>query len=121
MGIQKIADDINALTIHPVSTDEYSAGYQAARHDAWLIAQEAADKNGEVGISEDQIKHMVQRFLGWKLPQNFSPDGGISFKQTFNEHTDHPMVHEPSGTNLLDVNQAEMMVRHMLEGLPPSA
>lgn len=43
MGIQKIADHINALTIHPVSTDEYSAGYQAARHDAWLIAQEAIE------------------------------------------------------------------------------
>lgn len=41
--IQKIADDIKALTIHPVATEEYSAGYQAARHDAWLIAQDAAE------------------------------------------------------------------------------
>lgn len=44
MSIQKIADDIKALTIHPVATDEYSAGYQAARHDAWLIAEESAEK-----------------------------------------------------------------------------
>jgi hypothetical protein len=31
-------------------------------------------------MTEDQIKHMANRFLGWKLPSNFSPDAGISFK-----------------------------------------
>ncbi len=50
--------------------------------------------------TDKQIKHMVDRFLGWKLPENFNPGGGISFKKTFNEH--HPMKHEPTGTNLLD-------------------
>ena len=69
-------------------------------------------------MTEAQIKHMVNRFLGWKLPGNFSPDAGISFKATFNEHTGHPMRHEPSGTNLLDATQAEAMVRYMIEGLP---
>lgn len=43
MNIQKIADDIQALKLHPASSEEYDAGYQAARHDAWLIAQEAAE------------------------------------------------------------------------------
>ncbi len=28
-------------------------------------------------MTEDQIKHMTDRFLGWKLPETFSPDGGI--------------------------------------------
>lgn len=70
---------------------------------------------------KEQIKHMVDRFLGWKLPENFNPDGGISFKKTFNEHTDHPMKHEPSGTNLLDAMQAEEMVRYMIEGMPEEA
>lgn len=69
-------------------------------------------------LSDAQIKHMVDRFLGWKLPESFAPDGGISFKATFNEHTAHPMKHEPSGTNLLDATQAEAMVRHIIEGLP---
>lgn len=69
-------------------------------------------------MTDDQIKHMVSRFLAWKLPETFNPDGGISFQRTFNEHTDHPMKAEPSGTNLLDYGQAEAMVRHMLEGLP---
>jgi hypothetical protein len=69
-------------------------------------------------MTEDQIKHMVSRFLAWKLPEDFSPDGGISFKATFNEQTAHPMRHEPTGTNLLTATQAEAMLRHMVDGLP---
>jgi hypothetical protein len=69
-------------------------------------------------MSKEQIKHMVNRFLQWKLPETFNPDGGISFKREFNEHTAYPMKHEPSGTNLLDAVQAEAMVRHMIEGMP---
>ena len=65
-----------------------------------------------------QIKHMVDRFLSWKLPENFSPDAGISFKAVFNEDTSHPMKHEPFGTNLFDAAQAEEMVRHMIGGMP---
>lgn len=72
-------------------------------------------------MNDEQIKHMVNRFLGWKLPENFNPDGGISFKKTFNEHTPHPMKHEPSGTNLLDATQAEIMVRYMVEEMPEEA
>jgi hypothetical protein len=69
-------------------------------------------------LTDQQIKHMVDRFLGWRLPDNFAPDAGISFKRTFNEHTPHLMYHDPHGTNLFDATQAEAMVRHMLEGLP---
>lgn len=69
-------------------------------------------------MTEAQIKHMVNRFLAWRLPENFSPDAGISFKPDYNEHTAHPMKHEPTGTNLFDATQAEEMVRHMIEGLP---
>ena len=67
-------------------------------------------------MTNDAIKHMVNRFLGWKLPENFSPDAGISFKAAFNEHTAHPMKHEPTGTNLFDATQADAMVRYMVEG-----
>lgn len=69
-------------------------------------------------MTEDQIKHLVSRFLGWKLPENFSPDAGISFKKTFNDHLPTPSRHEPSGTNLFDAAQANAMVRHMIEGMP---
>ncbi|WP_205910189.1 RuvC family protein [Rhizobium rhizophilum] len=71
-------------------------------------------------MTDEQIKHMVDRFLGWKLPDDFSPDARISFKADFNELTDFQMKHEPVGTNLLSAAQAEAMVRHLLAGLPPS-
>lgn len=69
-------------------------------------------------MTDEQIKHMVQRFLAWKLPETFRPDGGITFKAEFNEHTAHPMRHEPMGTNLFDAVQAEAMVRYITAGLP---
>lgn len=70
-------------------------------------------------MTEAQIKYMVERFLSWKLPESFNPDGGVSFKRTFNDHMPGgPQKYEPSGTNLLDYFQAEKMVRHMTEGMP---
>lgn len=70
-------------------------------------------------MSDEQIKHMVNRFLQWKLPENFNPDGGISFKKTFNENAPWgPMKNEPVGTNLFDAVQTEAMVRYMVDGLP---
>ena len=67
--------------------------------------------------TEAQIKHMADRFLGWKLPAAFSPDAGITFNPVFNEGTAHPMRHEPRGTNLFDASEAEAMVRFMVEGM----
>ena len=71
-------------------------------------------------MNDDKIKHMVNRFLGWKLPENFNPDAGISFKAAFNEHTASPMKHEPTGTNLFDATQADSMVRYMVDGIDTS-
>lgn len=69
-------------------------------------------------MSDEQIKYMVERFLGWKLPEDFNPDDGISFKRFFNEHLPTPMKHEPIGTNLFNYDQARAMVRYMIEGMP---
>ncbi len=72
-------------------------------------------------MTEAQIKHMVDRFLGWKLPANFQPDAGISFKAEYNENNPYGWPagkHEPVGTNLFDAQQAEAMVKYMIEGLP---
>lgn len=66
-------------------------------------------------MTEEQIKSMVDRFLQWKLPEDFAPDNGISFKRDFNEHTAHPMKHEPTGTNLLTAAQAEAMIRFITD------
>lgn len=69
-------------------------------------------------MDNDQIKYMVDRFLNWKLPDNFTPDAGISFKAAYNENTPYPAKHEPTGTNLFDASQATAMVRYMVEGIP---
>ena len=72
----------------------------------------------DVKMDEAQIKHMVDRFLGWRLPEKFAPDGGVSFEKFGNKGTPHQYSHQPTGTNLLDAIQAAAMVRYMLEGLP---
>lgn len=70
-------------------------------------------------LTEPQIKHMVNRFLGWRLPENFNPDCGISFQRTHSHNgLWGPQKFEPAGTNLFDATQAEAMVRHMIEGMP---
>ena len=35
-------------------------------------------------MNDEQIKHMVDRFLGWRLPEHFRPDAGISFDPFYN-------------------------------------
>lgn len=69
-------------------------------------------------MKDHQIKYLRDRFLQWKLPENFNPDGGISFEKVINPGTDREYIREPVGTNLFDATQAEEMVRFMLDGLP---
>lgn len=72
-----------------------------------------------LAMTESQIDKMVDRFLGWKLPDDFSPDGGISFVR---EHSaeymakqgNPPLRYKPIGTNLFTADQAKVMVKHML-------
>ena len=66
-------------------------------------------------MTDNQIKHMVNRFLSWKLPENFNPDNGISAERP---NYGPGVTWEPMGTNLLDYTQAEAMVRHMLDEMP---
>lgn len=69
-------------------------------------------------MTDEQIKYMTERFLAWRLPDNFNPDAGISFAPDYNVGTDYPGKHQPTGTNLFDYTQAKAMIQHMLEGLP---
>lgn len=65
----------------------------------------------------DVVKHMVDRFLCWRLPKPWNPDGGISYQRPNYAHP--PADHDwPVGTNLFDADQATAMVHFMLEGLP---
>lgn len=69
-------------------------------------------------MTEEQIKYMANRFLGWKLPHDFDPDCGISFDPIANKGHEFERRREPIGTNLFTAIQAEAMVRFMAEGLP---
>jgi hypothetical protein len=55
-------------------------------------------------MDEKQIDEMVNRFLGWKLPENFNPDCGISYQK----------IGKPIGTNLFTATQAREMIKHIL-------
>lgn len=60
------------------------------------------------------IKEMTNRFLGWKLPSDFAPDCGISFKRESDyKHPEYGCTKfEPVGTNLFTAEQAEAMLHY---------
>ena len=70
-------------------------------------------------MSKTMIDKMVDRFLCWKLPKDFAPDAGISFKPTKPDSYDEPGWW-PVGTNLLTADQARAMVKHMLADALPA-
>ena len=55
------------------------------------------------------VDEMVNKFLGWKLPEDFAPDAGISFDTAYGEKWGMP-----TGTNLLTASQAKEMILSML-------
>lgn len=59
----------------------------------------------------DPIRAAVDRFLCWRLPEDFAPDGGISLKRSKTHE-----ISPPIGTNLLTATQAEAMFRYCLGG-----
>lgn len=68
-----------------------------------------------VATTDDLVKEMVNRFLCWKLPKDFCPDAGISFKPT-KPYEGDALGNSwwPIGTNLLTAEQAREMIIHML-------
>ncbi len=67
------------------------------------------DVQALIDRKEAYYKAMVDKFLCWMLPKDFSPDAGISFKPTkpdgFGTHL------WPVGTNLLTAEQAKTMFK----------
>lgn len=64
---------------------------------------------------EEIVKRLVERFLTWRLPEDFNPDGGIYFQKTYNDGSGK---FEPVGTNLFNYQQAKEMILYILKGLP---
>jgi hypothetical protein len=67
-------------------------------------------------VPEDMVDRAVTRFLSWKLPKDFHPDGGIVFIPTKGRGYDS--LHWPYGTNLLNAQQARDMLHHVLAAAP---
>lgn len=67
---------------------------------------------------EEQIVHMVNRFLQWQLPDDFQPDAGISFNPEFRGWDGKVFKYKPIGTNLLTATQAKAMVKYLLQEMP---
>jgi hypothetical protein len=82
-----------------------------------LTADLASTRAISRALTDADIKRMVERFLQWKLPNDFRPDGGITFERVGNATGPFPFRREPTGTNLFNYQQALEMVRHMIEGL----
>jgi hypothetical protein len=97
--------------------DRFSAFLDGAEANNKEIAELIAHARQAKMSQDEQVEYMVRRFLMWRLPENFTPDAGISFKPTFNDHLPEPMKHNPVGTNLFDYTQAKAMVQYMLEGM----
>lgn len=103
-----------------------SKAEQDARDDGLQLVPQAAIITGttfeevqqrvviKTALTEAQIKHMVDRFLMWRLPRDFNPDCGISF----DNGEAYGARREPVGTNLFSATEADAMVRHMLAEMP---
>lgn len=63
------------------------------------------------------ISKLVDRFLGWKLPQSFSPDCYV----TFDRERAKAGESWPIGTNLLTADEARAMLEHILPQLPDNS
>lgn len=99
--------------------DQARYTYQRAEKAEARVKELEAERPAVVVPREEQIKQMVTRFLGWKLPVDFYPDDGISFEPFFNvewnaKQGKPPQRRTPTGTNLFTSTQAEAMVRYML-------
>jgi hypothetical protein len=104
--------------VHPIVCPKCGGSPTTAPDTAMTSEPKAAS----AALTDAQIKHMVDRFLCWRLPKPWHPDNGISYRRPNFLHA--PADHDwPVGTNLFDAGQAEAMVRNMLEGMPvaPSA
>lgn len=64
--LQKIAEEIRALKLHPTTSEEYDAGYIGGRNDAFAIVQEAIDNlpqppKPEPLLTADEMKAQALR------------------------------------------------------------
>jgi len=64
-------------------------------------------------MRKTQIDKMVDRFLCWKLPEDFGPDCGISFDGRQDDELGKNKTW-PTGTNLFTATQAKHMLSEVV-------
>lgn len=74
------------------------------------VLEERIAAFSEAPASKVVTDEMVGRFLSWRPPADFSPDGGILFNAPTR------LADWPSGTNLLNAPQARQMLQQVLGG-----
>lgn len=74
------------------------------------------EDNPAPSVPDDVVEQAVNRFLSWKLPKDFHPDGGMVFIPTKGRGYDSP--HWPVGTNLLNAQQTREMLRYVFGAAP---
>jgi hypothetical protein len=88
-------------------------------------ASPAASQPVAQGLTDAQIDAMAMKmadfFMGWPLPDDFHPDGGVSFKPVRWTAGDFGVQTSwPTGTNLLSHEQARKMFRAALSTTHPA-
>lgn len=63
----------------------------------------------------------MTRFLGWRLPDDFHPDGGVVFERVMPNGAARPREWWPVGTNLLTAVQVRAMLEYVLGHYPADA
>ena len=100
---------------------------EALHHEFKAATEEEGDAytHGWFDGHEALIQEAVNRFLGWKLPKDFAPDGAITFQKTYYSLRGQETKREygdpfwPVGTNLFTADQARAMLEYVLQGEAP--
>lgn len=104
---------LRTLLAMPQAHAEAARAFLAASPAEQIASVAASPAPGAASIVTDA---MVDRFLGWRLPDDFSPDGGV----TFNPVQYGTVTAWPSGTNLFNATQARAMLE-FVHANPPQA
>lgn len=115
MTADDVLNELKLAAHNIVSGNRLGTAADAAKFaNLWLQSCAAPEAGRTIPIGT-----LVDRFLAWKLPEDFHPDAGISFQPYFNvewnaKHGRPPQRNEPIGTNLLTADQARAMLEHVL-------
>lgn len=116
--VLELADDYGRATgkyrrtVRSDEDKEYSPrGLCTHQHDTRVEAGNCPDARhwGDNLPSPTKLDEAVNRFLSWQLPVDWTPDGGVQLNK---EYADRYGM--PTGTNLLDAEQARAMLKHVL-------